>query len=185
MRKLRIAAMAAVVVGGVVSNNAFAAEPGAFVGVEFGRSHFDVDVGRLGEGSDTDQAILVRGGYYFTPNIAVEAFHAQLYDWSDGDASLDVDGFGVGLVGRKNFGADGNGYYLLGRAGAFQAHGSAEGPSFGGIDDETTVPYFGLGGGYDFNRQVGIGLNATYFRGDFQGVDIDTTTFTAAVEYRF
>lgn len=185
MKQLRIAAMVAAIVGGMASNNATAAEPGAFLGAEFGGSYFEVDDGSAGSASDSDQATVVRGGYYFTPNIAVEVFHANLYDWSGSGTSMEVEGFGAGLVGRKNFGADGNGYYLLGRAGAFQAEGRASTPFLAGVDDEATVPYFGVGGGFDFNRNVGIGLHVTHYQGDFQGVDIDSTTFTAAVEYRF
>lgn len=185
MKQLRLAALAALVAGGLCSTQALAADTGGFVGAEFGTSELDVDIDDVGSGSDSDQSFLLRGGYYFTPNLAVEAFHAGLYDESEDGASLDVDGFGVGLVGRRNFGADGNGFYILGRAGAFRASASASLEELGSGDDESTVPYFGVGAGYDFNRNVGIGLNYTHYRGDFEGMDIDSNTFTAGVEYRF
>ena len=185
MNKLRLAAMAALTVGGLVANTAFAAEPGAFVGVEWGRSEVDVELEDLGEGSDSDQGYVLRGGYYFTPNVAVEAFHANLFDKSEGGASVELDGYGVGVVGRRNFGADGNGFYLQARGGAFRAKGSMSLEGLGSGSDASTTPYFGIGAGYDFSPSIGLGVNYTRYRGDFEGVEFDSDLVTAALEYRF
>lgn len=184
MRKLRIAAVVATLAAGM-AGNALAAERGAFVGLEVGTSDLDVDIDEVGSGSDSDQAFAIRGGYYFTPNLAVEAFHADLYGDSQDGASLDLNGYGVGLVARRNFGADGNGFYLQARGGAFRGKGSVSLEDFGSGSDTSTVPYFGVGAGYDFSRNIGVGLNYIHYRGDFDGVDIDSNTLTGAVEYRF
>lgn len=185
MNQLRLAALAVLVAGGLASTQVHAAQPGAFVGAEVGNSDFDVDLDDVGSGSESDRTYAIRGGYYFTPNFAVEAFHANLFDESQDGISADVRGFGVGLVGRHNFGPDGNGFYLQGRAGLFRGKASVSVEDFGSGSESDNAPYFGVGAGYDFNANFGLGLNYTHYRSDFDGGDIDANTVTAAVEYRF
>ena len=65
----------------------------------------------VGSADDNDTSYSVRGGYYFTPNIAVEGFYSNFFDKSATDgtttADLKLSAIGVGIVGKKNFGADG------------------------------------------------------------------------------
>ena len=184
MKKLRVAALAAALVGSMVAGNAMAAERGAFIGGEWGGSRLDVSFEGESE-EDSDHGFLFRGGYYFTPNVAVEVFHASLYDYSEEGYSAEIDGNGIGVVGRKNFGADNNGFYIQGRAGLFRSEGKASVEGLGSISDKSNEPYFGVGAGYDFNSNFGIGLNYTRYRGDFGDVSYDTSTLTAGIEFRF
>jgi hypothetical protein len=156
-----------------LSTNAMAAElNGGFIRGEVGRSNVDVD----GLDTDNDTSLLLGGGYYFNKNFAVEGFWANLYD--DNDASL--HGLGLGVVGKTNFQNDDTGFYLSGRLGMLRARGEIDG------DDATsTKPYFGVGAGYDFNENVGLGVNYTRFTGDFEGLDVDANTIAAALEFRF
>ena len=170
MKKTILAA--ALVLAGL-STNAMAAElNGGFIRGEIGRSNVDVE----GFDTDDDTSLLLGGGYYFNKNFAVEGFWTNLYD--DNDASL--HGLGLGLVGKTNFANDNTGFYLTGRLGVVRARGEIDG------DDATsTKPYFGVGAGYDFNENVGLGINYTRFNNDFEGLDVDANTLAAAIEFRF
>ena len=185
MQNKKIIAGACLLVGALFAGNAFAAERGVFVGVNWGGTRVDVDLEGVGSDSDTDHAFVVRGGYYFTPNIGVEAFHANLYDYSEEGYAAELDGNGIGVVARKNFGADGNGLYIQGRAGMFRADGAASEDGVGSVSGESTNPYFGLGVGYDFNRNFGLGLGYTRYTGDFDDLSVDASTVTANLEFRF
>lgn len=185
MKKLHIAAMAVALAGGMVANGALAAERGAFIGAEWGGSQIEIDVEDVGSDGDDDHSMVFRGGYYFTPNIAAEAFHSNLYDYSEEGYSGELDGMGVGLVARKNFGADNNGFYVQGRAGMFRASVDISMDDVGSARDKSTKPYLGVGLGYDFNRNFGLGVNYTRYRADFDGISLDSNTLTAGIEFRF
>lgn len=169
-----------------LAGTAAAVESGSpFVRAELARSVVDVDVEGLGSDTDDDRAFLIGGGYYFTPNIAVEAFHTSLYDYSEEGYSADLKGVGVGVVLRKNFGADANGFYVAGRLGAFRARGSAEAEDVGSIDGNSTKPYAGIALGYDFNEHVGAGVAYSMYRSDFDDLTVKARTLGLQVEVRF
>jgi OOP family OmpA-OmpF porin/outer membrane immunogenic protein len=154
------------------SMSAGAAElTGGYIRGELGNSNVDV-----GSDSDSDNTWGVGGGWWFNKNFAVEGSWNSLYD-EDG---VSLDGFGVGLVGKTTV-ADGKGFYADGRIGMFRAKGEVDG--FG--SDTSTDLYFGVGVGYDFNQNVGVGLNYTRYNGDFDGLDADTSTLTGSLEFRF
>lgn len=161
---------------------------GGFVRVEGGRSHTTVDVDGPGNASDNDTAWSLRGGYYFTPNIAVEGFYTNAYDktFSDGidTVGLKATAIGLGVVGKKNFGADNTGFFIDGRAGV--TRGKLKGTINGQSDSDTsTKVYFGVGTGYDFNKNFGLSLNWDRLRGAGQGVDVKSNVLTLGAEYRF
>lgn len=185
MRKTHLSALAIALAGAFAMNSAAAADRGAFVGAEWGGSQVEVDVAGLGSDSDDDHSIIIRGGYYFTPNFAVEAFHADLYDYSEPGFSGEFHGMGAGLVARRNFGADGNGFYIQGRAGLFRGEVELSESGVGSASDKSSDAYFGVGLGYDFNERFGLGLNFTRYQADFSGVSVDSDTLSAGVEFRF
>ena len=162
---------------------------GGFVRVEAGRSHNSVDVDEIGRGSDNDTGYSVRGGYYFNDNIAVEGFYSKFYDETLdagelGDANLQLSAIGLGVVGKKNFGTDGTGFFIMGRTGI--ARGKVKVAVAGERGSDTsTKPYFGVGAGYDFSRNVGLSLNYDHHKGAGEGVDITAKTLTLGFEYRF
>jgi len=185
MRNLHLSALAIALAGGLAMNTAAAADRGVFLGAEWGGSQVDVEVDGLGSDSDDDHSIILRGGYYFTPNFAVEAFHADLYDYSEEGFSGEFHGTGIGLVARRNFGADGNGFYVQGRAGLFRGKVDLSEEGVGSASDSSSDAYFGVGLGYDFNDRFGLGLNYTRYQADFSGVSVDSNTLSAGVEFRF
>lgn len=182
----KIISLAAALVLAGASTGAMAVDGGtAFVGGEFGYSAVDVELDGFGSDSDDDRTMAFRGGWYFTPNIAVEGFYTNLYDYSEPGYSAELKGWGLGLVARRNFGADGNGFYIAGRAGVFRADGDASETGVGSISGSSSKPYFGAGLGYDFNDNFGLGLTYTVYNADFDELSVDSRTLTAGVEFRF
>ena len=133
---------------------------------------------------DTDTAYGLRVGHYFTPQFAVEGFYSILGDRSIEGVSYDMDAAGLGVVGKKNFGADNTGFFIAGRAGVQSVNTklSAAGVS---LRDRSTKPYFGVGAGYDFDHNNGLSLNYDYNKGDLFNADVTAQSLTLGYEYRF
>jgi len=168
---------------------AWANRPGyGFVRVEAGNGRAELDVDGASD-SDTDTAYSIRGGYYFSENWAVEGFYTSYYDQKQDDVTLKFNGYGVGAVGKINFGDDDLGWYVGGRAGVVQSKVKFAVENLGGDSAEDLRPYVGVNAGYDFSPNAGIGLSYDYFKAkpEFDGQEIDVTagTLTLGVEYRF
>ena len=158
------------------SNVALAADGTTFLRAELGHTAIDVDL----VGDDSDTTTTLRGGYYFTPNFAVEAFAGNLFDGNVFGYDAEFNGYGIGGIAKKNFGADGNGFFINGRAGVMRAHAE-----LGGAKDDTTEPYIGVGAGYDFSKAFGLSVNYDLIQSDFDGLDVDVETLTLGAEVRF
>jgi hypothetical protein len=90
------------------------------------------------------------------------------------------------VVAKQNFGADGNGFFIGGRAGIAYVVEQVRDDFFDVEDDDTsTKPYYGVTLGYDFNRHFGLGLNYTRYQADFEFVEIDADVASVSGEYRF
>lgn len=153
---------------------------GPFVRVEGGHSQLHAN-----GASDGDTAWSLRGGYSFTPNVALEGFYSRLYDATDNGASAKVDGVGVGVVGKKNFGPDNTGFFIDGRAGIARNKVKVGVAGLGSESDTSTKPYYGVGAGYDFNRNFGLSLNYDRNKANAFGFDGKVNTLTMGAEYRF
>jgi hypothetical protein len=184
MNKLLVLAGALALAG--LSTSAMA--QGGFVRVEAGRSHTSVDVDGLGSDSDNDTAWSLRGGYYFNDNVAVEGFYTRAYDktFSDGvdTVGAKADAIGLGVVGKKNFGADNLGFFIDGRAGI--TRGKIKLSLNGESDSDTSTKlYYGVGAGYDFTKALGLSLNIDRLHGAGDGVDVKSNLVTLGAEFRF
>lgn len=168
---------------------AFAAEGQGrqgFVRGELGNADLELSVPGIGSSSDDDTAVGFGGGYWFNANVGVEGSYALLYNREiDNDNDLDVLTFAVGVVAKKNFGADGNGFFIGGRAGLARMVVQIRDDFDVEDDDASTKPYYGLNAGYDFNRHFGLSLNYTRYQGDFDDVEIDADLLSIGGEYRF
>lgn len=161
-----------------------------FLRVEAGRSDIDISVDEFGDGSEKDTSWGIRGGYWFNPNIAVEGFYSRLYSTSfnDGFDTYDVKlhGVGLGVVGKKNFGAAHTGFFVGGRAGIVRGVATVEvDGDVDAADAGSVKPYFGVGAGYDFNETFGLSVNYDWLKSGGDGVDVDATTLTLGLEARF
>jgi hypothetical protein len=161
---------------------AFAGEgAGGFYRLEAGNSNIEV-----GGVDDDEFGYSLRGGYYFTSNFGVEGFYTDLGRQSDDFASVEAHAFGVGVIGKKNFGSDTHkGFFVSGRAGISRVDLTVDFDGFGQVDDGDNKAYYGVGVGYDFNDNMGVSLNVDRFESDLFDTDFTFTTTTAAFEYRF
>ena len=178
MKKTLILSCALALAG--LSNAAMAADGQGFIRGEIGRSDVDVSVDGFGSASDNDTAYSIRGGYFFNANVAVEGFYSNLYSADIADIDADLQGFGAGVVLKKNFGPNNTGFFIGGRAGL--ARFEAE---IGGEDDHDNTFYAGVGAGYDFSEAFGLSLNYDFNRPEFGDIDVDADTLTLAGEFRF
>lgn len=188
MKKTLILSCALALAG--VGNLAMAAEGGTgFIRAEVGTSDVEIDVRGFGSASDEDTAATFGGGYWFTPNFAIEGHVGVLYNTTiDADTELDLVTLGVGVAAKKNFGADGNGFFIGGRAGVARLTAQVrETDGFDVIDDESsTKPYYGINAGYDFSSRFGLSLNYDRRTASYDdGVDVDVDTLSLGGEFRF
>ena len=118
----------------------------------------------------------IDGGYYFTPNFAVEGGYVNF----GSHQGLKVDGWGGGVVGKVDFGPNNTGFFIDGRLGVNHLTGSA-----GGFSTSTTKPYLGAGAGYDFNRNFGLSLNYLYSNADKNAFKAHAQLISLGGEVRF
>lgn len=173
-----------------------------FLRGEVGNGDSDFDFSSTSDQDDSDRVHAARLGYYFNPYFAVEAFYGKLYDERVIEIPLvqfsldaEVDAAGVGVVGKKRFG-EARGFFVQGRGGAARYKGTTtaiSNPCASALpcrfvtrtDDSTTGLYLGVGAGYDFSTNVGVGVNYDLYKADFDDIGVNTRVLTAAVEIRF
>lgn len=160
---------------------AFAQDGTGFIRAEAGRTDLTVDGV---EGDDT--GVNVRGGYFFNPNFGLEGFYANYGEDADGGARIKADGYGVGVIGKANFGeAAYTGFFINARAGVARNKLDVRVEGLGSVNDTDTNYYVGVGAGYDFNRNFGLSLNYDYQKPKVFDTRFKVETLTVGVEYRF
>lgn len=184
MKKILILSAALALAG--LSTSAMAAEGQGFIRGEIGRSDVDVEVPG-GSASDHDTSAMFVGGYWFTPNFAVEGRVGSLYNTDLGnDQEADLVVLGAGVVGKKNFGANNSGFFITGHAGIARMTAQVREDTFDVVDDESsTKAYVGVGVGYDFSERWGMGLSYDRYQGDFGNSDVDVDNIAVTGEWRF
>ncbi len=135
-------------------------------------------------GHISSNVISGRLGYYFTPYFGVEGFYGRFASFNEGGVSGNLRGVGLGVVGKYNFGPDKTGFFLDGRIGVMNGRTRV---SIGGLtgSDTSSNAYYGLGAGYDVNRNFGVSLNYDHNRFDPGNIKINVNSLTAGVEFRF
>jgi len=178
-------ALAAALAFAALSTDAIAGQP--FVRAEAGSSDIEVNYGRGFRDTESDTAVTVGGGYWFTPNIGVEGHVGTLYtEYLGRGYDLDLVTAGAGLVAKKNFGPDNTGFFIGARAGLARMTVQLREDDFDIEEDESsTKPYYGVNLGYDFSRRWGLSLNFDRRTAEMDGFDIDVDTVTFAGEFRF
>jgi opacity protein-like surface antigen len=197
-KKLLALAIAASAVALPVLSMAQSADQGAggvFINGQIGRS--DLDKGFYND-DDTGYGANVGYRWAFSPNLAigVEGGYTRLgsFDPKSG-AVLDlgapipqakVQGWNLGLNGHFNLNPN---WYISARGGYFRGDVKGqtfEGPSATTYVDETSNKYYaGAGFGYDFSRNISVGLNYDYYKVDTKGLDLDPHLISVSGEYRF
>ena len=171
-----------------VSFSASAAEGtpvnGGFVRAEVGNSRLSI-----GGSSGNDTVFSARGGYFFNKNVAIEGFYANYGQDADSTGKVSIDGYGIGVVGKKHFDNSDVGMYFGGRVGVAVNKAKLRVNGVGNFDGNKTTAYYGLGLGYDFSQNFGLSLNVDQTKADFKAagtnIGATVTTSTFGLEYRF
>ncbi|WP_052108260.1 outer membrane beta-barrel protein [Aerolutibacter daejeonensis] len=178
----KMLASSAVLAFAALSAPAFAADDAhGFVRAELGTTYLTLE----GEEGD-DNSYSLRGGYFFNKNIGVEGFYTSYGSDAENGVSVDVDGIGLGVVGKTHFGTDADtGFFLQGRAGAVRVNTDFAVSGLGRASEKKTKPYIGVGAGYDFTPAFGLSLNYDYTKPNAFDTDMKLETFTFGGEFRF
>src|SRR3546814_15228515 len=93
-----------------------------FVRIEAGTTDAELEFDGQ-SASDDDGSYSIRGGYYFSPNWAVEGFYSRYcesdhFAGPERGALLPLSGLRAGVVGQKTLGDDGLGFHQGGRDGS-------------------------------------------------------------------
>jgi OOP family OmpA-OmpF porin len=133
------------------------ADLGFYAGASVGQSKADCGDTAGGSCDDKDTAYRVFGGYKFHPNIAVEGGYAPLGETSAtfGSSKLTAEANAWDIVGVGSWPL-GNNFSILGKLGFYNAEVKLGGVASG--KKTTTDLTYGLGGQYDFNRNLGLRL---------------------------
>lgn len=115
---------------------------------------------------DNDTSFRIGAGWRFLENFGTEIGYVDLGKVADTiapgvTASLEADGLYAGVAGKIPLHEGTNGFYLNARGGLlwWEANGRARaGTTTIALDDSASDFYVGVGGGYDFNEQFGVGV---------------------------
>ena len=132
------------------------ADLGFYAGISAGQSKSDCS-GSSGSCDDKDTAYRIFGGYKFHPNIAVEGGYSPLGETSAsfpaGKITAEANAWDIVGVGSWPLG---NNFSILGKLGFYNAELKLSGLASG--KKTTTDLTYGIGGQYDFNRNLGLRL---------------------------
>ena len=169
---------------GACSSTAMAGQ--GFLRAELGST--DVKISdAYGKASDDSASGIFSGGYWFTPNFAIEGHLGSLYNTDLGyDEELDLVSMGVGVAGKAYMEGRKDGFFVGARVGIARMTAMVREDTYTLVDDESaTAAYYGVNAGYDFNRNWGLLLSYDVRTADFSGVDVDAKTITVGGEWRF
>ena len=135
----------------------------AYIGGSLGQSNFKGDC--AGNCDKKDTSFRLFGGYQFTPNIAAELGYTDLGKLKVGSGDIGATAWdlsGVFSWPIQQFG-------VFGRLGVARVE-AKPGGSLSGFDSNTkTGLVWGLGGQYDFNRNLGIRAEWSRYKADAGG----------------
>ena len=133
-----------------------AAAQSAYIGGSLGQSKFNIDCSGGLTCDDKDTAFRLFGGYQFTRNLAAELGYADLgkskLTGPGGTDELAADAWDLSGVFMWPFGS--TGFNVFGRLGLYYGNMDLSGVDRG--SKTTTNVTYGLGGGYDFNKSLGL-----------------------------
>jgi len=168
-----------------------------YAGLSLGQSKFGDECNQLSGFScdDKDTAFRIFGGYQFHPNIGVELGYADL-----GKAKFSTSGSGGSVSGEEKFTAwdlvavgsypIGTGFSVFGKLGLYYGKAEASataaigafGASASASDTGTDFTY-GLGAGFDFNKNIGARIEWQRYNGFSDASNLDV--LSVGVLYRF
>jgi predicted porin len=185
MKKSLMAAAALLLCG--LSASAVAGN--GFVRAEVGQSKVKAILEDVGSEHDKDTAYSLRGGYWFTPNFAVEGSYNHFYDrtlYNDGQDRVNakLSAIGLGMVAKEHATATDLGFFVQLRAGIARSKLSIRSTQGNG-SETSNRPYYGIGAGYDFSKTFGVSLNYDHNRASGGDLRLRSNTLSLGLEARF
>ena len=165
------------------------AHTGLYVDGAIGQS--SVDDGGI---DDNDTSFKFGAGWRLWDNFGFEIGYQDLGQVSEevaiggATASLEADGFYAGLSGKIPLYDGDTGFFLSARGGGYFYDVTGRlrsGTTTVRVDEGDNDFYFGIGGGYDFNQQFGIGVAYDVYQigdSDFE-LDYDVIALTGEVRF--
>ncbi len=190
----KILALSLVTAFAAIPAVSFAAPPGnGFISGQIGQSTLE----GMTASNDTATGSALIGGYRW--NVApqfqfgVEGGYANIGKYSDSyygtNVSGKLDGWLVGATGKVNFTPN---WYLSFEGGYFDARQKINGTTFVGPNlvgysqsHSKGSWYSGIGVGYDFSNNVGLGLNYNRFEDKDGQFDLSSNMLAVRMEVRF
>jgi len=163
-----------------------------YIGGGLGQSKFKIECGGGLSCDDKDTSFRVFGGYQFTPNISAELGYADLgrAKLSGPGGSDELKATAWDLSGIFQWPFEKTGFSVFGRLGLYYGKVELSGLDTGSKTSGNAT--FGLGAGYDFNRNLGLRAEWQRYskmkaRNDATGVedDGDVDVLGISVLYRF
>lgn len=174
-----------------------------FINGRIGQTHLNRSAYDLYDTRDTGYAANIGYRWALTPNaaIGIEGGYANLGSFPSNGTLADlprtarVRGWNLGATGHFNLGDH---WFVDARGGFFRpdVRGSfivlGETPSHGtpiyslvDVDGSASKWYAGVGVGYDFSPNFGVGLNYDYYNAEVSGLDFKPRLVSVSAEYRF
>jgi opacity protein-like surface antigen len=190
----KILALSLIAAAAAVPAASFAAPPGnAFISGQIGQSTLQ----GMSASNDTATGSAFMGGYRWDINpqfqLGAEAGYANIGKFSDSyygtNVDAKLDGWLVGATGKLNFTPN---WFMSFEGGYFGARQRASGSTFvaGNLVSASQSHtkgswYTGVGFGYDFSNNVGLGLNYNYFADKDGQLDLSSNMVSLRMEVRF
>ena len=163
-----------------------------YAGANIGQSKFKVDCQPGQTCDDSDTAFKIFGGYSFNKNWAAELGYSDLGSAkiSDPTGSAEIKATAWDLAAVFSWPFSSSGFSVFGRAGLYMGETKFSGDASG--SKTTTDLTYGIGGQYDFSRNLGLRAEWQRFSkmkahddstGDDSTGDVDALTI--GVIYRF
>ncbi len=174
----------------------FAAQPGnGFISGQIGQSRLQ----GMSASNDTATGSAIIAGYRWdlspTFQLGAEAGYTNIGKFSDSSsfsttANGKLDGWLAGVTGKLNFTPN---WYMSFEGGYFDARQKVSGTTLIPIDTRVQYStnhtksswYSGIGFGYDFTNNVGLGLNYNYFADKDSQFDLSSNMVSVRMEVRF
>jgi OOP family OmpA-OmpF porin/outer membrane immunogenic protein len=141
---------------------------------------------------DNDTSFRIGAGWRFLENFGAEIGYQDLgkveEDVVGGNASLEADGLYAGVSGKIPLHEGVNGFYLNARGGMYwwDATGRARGGTTTiELDASDSDFYVGVGAGYDFNEQFGVGVGFDRYQLSESDTDLTYDVLAVNGEVRF
>lgn len=157
-----------------------------YVGINGGRSKYDLNTGPAGMGSDdTGNALKLYTGGFFHPNMGVEFGYLNVGKARRLGGDTEAHGFNLSLVGRAPLGEQFDVFAKVGSTyGRTRTSGMAGTGVQTGKEDGFGLSY-GLGARWAFTPQLAAVVEWENHRFKFSDGDSDVKLTTVGLQYRF